>query len=95
MAQICEQRIDSPIVSLVSNNLDQDTRIPQIHNHQSEPHREPLKHLLTGSSKAVTSTIQHLQKLGYAQVGDWSPLVPSPTNPGEVMSILVRPIMLP
>ncbi len=53
--------------------------------------KEPLKHLLIGSSKAVTSTIHYLQVIGYADVGDWSPLLPSP-NPGEVMSILNRPI---
>ncbi|MEH1931687.1 hypothetical protein [Nostoc sp.] len=55
--------------------------------------KEPLKHLLIGSSKAVTSTIHYLQVIGYADVGDWSPLLPSP-NPGEVMSILNRPIVV-
>ncbi|KYC34697.1 hypothetical protein WA1_49085 [Scytonema hofmannii PCC 7110] len=57
------------------------------------PGREPLKHLLIGSPKAVTSTIHYLQILGYANVGDWSPLLPSP-NPGEVMSILSRNILV-
>jgi RecB family exonuclease len=60
---------------------------------QTEANREPLKHLLIGSSKAVTSTIHYLQVIGYADVGDWSPLLPSP-NPGEVMSILNRPIVV-
>lgn len=60
---------------------------------QVSPGREPLKHLLIGSPKAVTSTIHHLQVIGYAQVGNWSPLLPSP-NPGEVMSILNRPIVV-
>ncbi|BAZ01124.1 hypothetical protein NIES37_51220 [Tolypothrix tenuis PCC 7101] len=55
--------------------------------------KEPLKHLLIGSSKAVISTIHYLQVIGYADVGDWSPLLPSP-NPGEVMSILNRPIVV-
>ncbi|ALF53847.1 hypothetical protein ACX27_14895 [Nostoc piscinale CENA21] len=55
--------------------------------------KEPLKHILIGSSKAVTSTIYHFQVIGYADVGDWSPLLPSP-NPGEVMSILNRPIVV-
>jgi len=57
------------------------------------PHREPIKHLLIGSPKAVTSTIHHLQIVGYANVGDWSPLLPTP-NSGEVMSILSRQILL-
>ncbi|MGD1911248.1 MAG: hypothetical protein ACFB2X_10430 [Rivularia sp. (in: cyanobacteria)] len=57
------------------------------------PIREPLKHLLIGSPKAVTRTIQHLHQLGYAQVGDWSPLLPT-LNPGEVMSILSKQILV-
>ncbi|AFZ28564.1 hypothetical protein Cylst_6343 (plasmid) [Cylindrospermum stagnale PCC 7417] len=59
----------------------------------SVPFKEPLKHLLIGSPKAVTSTIHYLQVIGYAEVGDWSPLLPSP-NPNEVMSILNRPIVV-
>ncbi|MBE9054310.1 hypothetical protein IQ243_28750 [Nostocales cyanobacterium LEGE 11386] len=53
--------------------------------------REPIKHLLIGSPKAVTGTIHFLQAIGYASVGDWSQLLPT-TNPGEVMSILIRQI---
>jgi hypothetical protein len=60
---------------------------------QIQTNREPLKHLLIGTAKTVTSTIHYLQVIGYAQVGDWSPLLPSP-NPGEVMSILNKPIMV-
>lgn len=51
--------------------------------------REPIKHILYGSHKAVTSTIHVLQVLGYAEVGAWSP--PQHTqNPGEVVSIMTR-----
>jgi hypothetical protein len=57
------------------------------------PKREPIKHTLTGSSKAVTSTIHYLQVIGYASVGNWSPLVPT-DNPDEVMSILIRQILM-
>ncbi len=60
---------------------------------QLTPERETIKHTLIGSSKAVMGTIHILHQLGYAQVGDWSPLLPSP-NPGEVMSILVRSILV-
>lgn len=60
----------------------------------TEPHREPIKHLLTGSRVAVLRTIHQLQVLGYANAGDWSPLIPNPTNPGEVMSILSRNIII-
>ncbi|BAZ69352.1 hypothetical protein NIES4106_41240 [Fischerella sp. NIES-4106] len=55
------------------------------------PQREKIKHMLIGSSKAVTATIRVLHQLGYADIRDWSPLLPSP-NPGEVMSILIRSI---
>jgi hypothetical protein len=60
---------------------------------QATPTREPLKHLLIGSPKAVTSTIHHLQVIGYTDVGNWSPLART-RNPGEVMSILNRPIIV-
>jgi hypothetical protein len=58
------------------------------------PERETIKHTLIGSSRAVIGTIRVLHQLGYAQVGDWSQLLPSPTHPGEVMSILVRNIVV-
>ncbi|MGI2902594.1 hypothetical protein [Tolypothrix sp. VBCCA 56010] len=57
------------------------------------PKREPIKHLLIGSPKAVNSTIHYLQVIGYASVGDWSPLLPT-ANPGEFMSILSRQILM-
>lgn len=60
---------------------------------QPFPFREPIKHLLIGSPKAVTSTIHYLQVIGYASVGDWSPLQPT-GNPDEVMSILSRQISI-
>jgi hypothetical protein len=56
------------------------------------PKREPLKHILMGSAKVVTSTIHHLQVIGYASVGDWSPLLPT-GKADEVMSILIRQIL--
>jgi hypothetical protein len=55
--------------------------------------REPLKHLLIGSRRTVTSTIHHLQVIGYADVGDWSDPIPT-GNAGEVMSILSRQILI-
>lgn len=56
------------------------------------PNREPLKHLLIGSPKGVRSAIHTLHRLGYAEVGAWSPLMPT-ANPDEVMSILMRYIL--
>jgi len=53
------------------------------------PDREPLRVLVIGSRKGVTHTIQTLHRLRFAEVREWSPLLPGP-NPGEVMSILTR-----
>lgn len=56
------------------------------------PNREPLRVLIIGSRRGVTSTIQTLYRLGFAEVSEWSPLLPAPTS-GEVMSILTRYIL--
>ena len=56
----------------------------------SEPvNREMLKILIISSRKFVNRTIHSLHHANFAQVSDWSPIVP-PQNPGEVMSILVK-----
>ena len=57
------------------------------------PQPEKIKHTLTGSRQAVIATIQVLHQLGYANVRDWTPLLPT-SNPGEVMSILIRTISI-
>lgn len=56
---------------------------------EGNPEREPLKHILMGSPKAVTGAIHALHARGYAEVGSWSPLVPT-SKVGEVISILLR-----
>lgn len=57
------------------------------------PGREPLKHLLIGSPQVVKNGIHRLYALGYAEVGAWSPFLPT-SKAGEVMSILVRYVVL-
>ncbi|MCG6138346.1 MAG: hypothetical protein MET45_27605 [Nostoc sp. LLA-1] len=76
---------------LPSNGLD----TPPINqsDFKPSPNRKPIKHLLIGSPQVVTSTIHHLQIIGYASVGDWSALLPT-GNADEVMSILVRQILM-
>ena len=44
---------------------------------------------VTGSPKGVRETILTLYRLGFAQVGDWSPLQRA-ANPNQVMSVLIR-----
>ena len=57
------------------------------------PEPEKIKHILIGSKEAVISTIETLHQLGYANVRDWTPLLPT-SNPGEVTSVLLRSIIL-
>ncbi|MBE9115410.1 hypothetical protein IQ249_05800 [Lusitaniella coriacea LEGE 07157] len=56
---------------------------------ESVPHREPVRLMLMGSRQGVTRIIHTLHVLGFAEVGEWSPLLPGRTA-GEVMSILTR-----
>lgn len=58
-----------------------------------QPHRETVKILLIGSPQGVTNIIHTLHYLGFAEVGAWSPLQPT-GNPGEVVSLLLRQLML-
>ena len=44
---------------------------------------------VVGSPKGVRETILTLYRLGFAQVGDWSPLQRA-ANPKQVMSVLIR-----
>jgi hypothetical protein len=60
---------------------------------QTKPSREPVKVVIFGSKTGVNNTILTLYKLGFAQVNEWSPLLPT-ANPGEVMSILTRYISI-
>ncbi|MCU0542385.1 MAG: peptide ABC transporter substrate-binding protein [Oscillatoriaceae cyanobacterium Prado104] len=55
------------------------------------PSQEPVKLLVVGSRRGVLNIIYSLFHRGFAQVHEWSPLLPGP-KPGEVMSILIRQI---
>ncbi|MEK0179160.1 hypothetical protein [Microcoleus anatoxicus] len=44
---------------------------------------------VTGSPQGVRETILTLYRLGFAAVGDWSP-VQRAANPQQVMSVLIR-----
>ena len=44
---------------------------------------------VVGSPKGVRDTILTLYRLGFAQVGDWSPLQRA-ANPKQVISVLIR-----
>lgn len=85
--------VKSQTKDFLPSDDNQNTPIPD-QAASEQPLREPIKHLLIGSTKAVTSTQRYLHQLGYAQIGDWSPLLPSPANPKEVMSILSKQIVV-
>ncbi|MDY6936303.1 MAG: hypothetical protein SWY16_01445 [Cyanobacteriota bacterium] len=53
--------------------------------------RNLVRILVVGSPSGVEQTIRTLYVLGFAQMSDWSPLLPTPHS-GDVMSILTRQI---
>ena len=59
--------------------------------------KEPIRHLLVGSSSGVQRTIYQLHTLGYAEVARWTHPITIPDrqiiitpDQGEVMSLLVK-----
>ncbi len=52
---------------------------------------EIVRILVISSHRGVTSTISTLYAVRFAQISEWSPLLPAPVS-GEVMSILTRRI---
>jgi hypothetical protein len=57
------------------------------------PDRHRLKMILISSPEVVKNTILTLYVKGFAEVDEWSPPQPTP-NPGEVISVLWRNIVL-
>jgi uncharacterized protein YcaQ len=55
----------------------------------AESEQDVLCVTVTGSPQAVRETILTLYRLGFAEVGDWSP-VQRAANPKQVMSVLIR-----
>jgi hypothetical protein len=62
-------------------------------DNEPSPRREPIKMLLIGSPESINHTIRNLFKREFAEVGAWSPLLPT-KKPGEFMSILSRQIWI-
>ena len=52
------------------------------------PDYESLRVMLIGSTAGITATIHNLHRRGFAEVGDWSPLLP--WGEGEMMSVLTK-----
>jgi hypothetical protein len=85
--------LQSTTQGFLSSDDNPNTPIPNQTSPQASPERQPIRHTLIGSPKAVNSTIRVLHQLKYAEISDWSPLVPT-GNIGEVMSILIRSILV-
>jgi hypothetical protein len=49
---------------------------------------EFLRVMLIGSASGITATMHNLHRRGFAEVGDWSPLIP--WGSGEMMSVLTK-----
>ncbi|MGD2179900.1 hypothetical protein [Lusitaniella coriacea] len=57
--------------------------------HSQESPRKPIRLLLCGVPQGVERIVHLLHVLGFAEVGEWSPVLPSPVS-GEVIRILTR-----
>lgn len=49
-----------------------------------------LRIVLIGSADRIVQTTHQLHRLGFADISDWSPLLPLP-NSTELFSLLTRP----
>ncbi|RCJ28499.1 hypothetical protein A6770_23855 [Nostoc minutum NIES-26] len=58
---------------------------------QTDSEREPVSFLVIGSRQTVTNTIHTLYRMGFAEISEWSPLLPA-SEPGKVMKILTRSV---
>jgi hypothetical protein len=74
-----------------------DTRLPQpdqpLIDLRDRPSPDILRVLAIGSPQAVNSCVMSLFQLGYARPDEWSRQLPT-VNPGEVMRILTKRVML-
>jgi hypothetical protein len=55
----------------------------------STSEHEKVRLVVIGSPEGLMEVMQSLHGLGYAKVGDWSPIVPIPDQPGFI-SVLTR-----
>ncbi|MEO1094633.1 MAG: hypothetical protein AAFX01_07000 [Cyanobacteria bacterium J06638_28] len=60
---------------------------------RDKPSPDILRVLAIGSPQVVHSCVLTLYRLGYAEPKEWSRALPTP-NPGEVMRILTKRVML-
>jgi len=56
------------------------------------PEKEFVKVMVIGSRKGISSVIKTLHTLRFAEVGEWSPIMPHGES-GELMSILRKRVL--
>jgi hypothetical protein len=76
----------------MTQNLLAEQNLPQ--TAPPEPQREPVRIILIGSRYGTTCIINTLYRLGFAEVWEWSPVLPGRSK-GEVMRVMTRKINLP
>jgi hypothetical protein len=82
------------LTSFLSNTSESSTAAVSLKmSHDAGDGREFIRILVIGSRRGVMRVIHTLHSLGFAEVGEWSPLIPY-GNSGEMMSILRRQIFL-
>lgn len=70
---------------------DANNKSPETDSQKLPSNQEKVKVILMGSKPAVTTGIHTLYSLRFAEVTEWSCLLPAP-KPGEVMSIVKRKV---
>lgn len=58
----------------------------------SVPRKEFVKVMVVGSCQGITSVIKTLHTLRFAEVGEWSPVMPHGES-GELMSVLRKRVL--
>ena len=55
----------------------------------SDLDREPVQILVIGSAEGITNIVRTLYRLRFAEVNEWSPLLPAPV-PEKLMRTVIR-----
>ena len=68
------------------------TNLPPLEIALNMPHPDSLRLIAVASPEIIRATIKSLHKLGYADLNDWSKLLPT-ACPGQMMAILTKRVV--
>lgn len=79
------------------NDLPNDSELPSVEasvqvSGDAVSREEFVKIMVIGSRKGITSVIKMLHTLRFAEVGEWSPIMPHGQS-GELMSVLRKRVL--